>query len=376
DEQSIEQSLSTFSSHMTNIVRILKGIDHQSLVLFDELGAGTDPTEGAALAIAILDYVKKSGSLIVATTHYSELKVYAYNRPDVMNASVEFDVATLRPTYRLLVGVPGKSNAFAISERLGLPKNIIDIAQGQISEEDQSLEKMIENLESSRKQAEQEHKKAEAIRREVELLKQKLEQQTEQFEAEKNNMMLKAEAEAEQAIKKALEEAEEIITELRRISIEEQAGIKEHRLIDARKRLQDAVPTLGKKQKPKPTKKAPATQQIQIGDQVTVLTLGQKGHIAEQVGKDEYQVQVGIMKLKVHAQDLEVQRPVKEKQKQSFTKVNRTTDENVRYELDLRGTNVEEAIMDIDKYLDNALLSGFGKVHLIHGKGTGVLRSG
>lgn len=373
DEQSIEQSLSTFSSHMTNIVEILKHVDHDSLVLFDELGAGTDPTEGAALAIAILDEVYRRGARIVATTHYSELKAYAYNRPGAINASVEFDVETLRPTYRLLIGVPGRSNAFAISQRLGLPLEIIDKAKSQISTETNTVEKMIVSLEENQKEAEKELNEATRIRMEAEGLRKQHEKELLAFEKQKEKALEEAEAKASEAVERAREEAEFIIEELRELQKEKQT-IKEHQLIDAKKRLEQAVPELKKKPK-QATSKQKTTKEILPGDEVRVLSFNQKGHIVEKVSNKEYQVQMGIMKMKVAIDDLELLERPKPIEKKPLATV-KGTSHHVKPELDLRGERFEDAMLRVEKYLDDALLAGYSKVSIIHGKGTGALRKG
>ncbi|MFD2370298.1 endonuclease MutS2 [Brevibacillus sp. GCM10020057] len=374
DEQSIEQSLSTFSSHMKNIIHIIEAMDEKSLVLFDELGAGTDPTEGAALAMAIIDHVIASGARLVATTHYSELKAYAYDRPEVINASVEFDVETLRPTYRLLVGVPGRSNAFAIAKRLGLPEAIIDVARGSISEEDNQVESMIASLERNRKAAETERQKAEELRREAERLRRELEEERAKFAEEKNKRMERAEDEARIAVQLAKEEAESIIRELREMKAEG-VEIKEHRLIDAKKRLNNAVLELEKEKVKKPAKAVRATQ-IKVGDEVLVTSFGQKGTVLEKVSNDEFLVQIGIMKMKVKREDMHVQNSISQKpQAASYTSVKRRSD-NIRMDLDLRGYNVEDGIREIDQFLDDALLAGLHTVSIIHGHGTGALRKG
>jgi DNA mismatch repair protein MutS2 len=370
DEQSIEQNLSTFSSHLTNIVRILNEMDDRSLVLFDELGAGTDPTEGAALAISILDEVYQRRATVVATTHYSELKAYAYERQGVMNASVEFDVATLRPTYRLLVGVPGRSNAFAIAERLGLDKAIIERARGEVSEEDVQVERMIESLETNRKSAERERQEAEQLHEEADRLRRQLADQQQRFEQEKNKLFEMAERQAEEAVKKARKEADEIVAELRQWATSKQ-NVKEHQLIEMKRRLDQASPKLAKD---KLVPKSKTTKKVTLGDEVHVVSLNQKGHVAEIV-KDELIVQIGIMKMKVKQSDVEPIAQKPQKEFVAFTKV-KTTKENTSTELDLRGKNIEEAILDIDRYLDEAFLAGYHQVHLIHGKGTGVLRAG
>lgn len=378
DEQSIEQSLSTFSSHLKNIIRILGSMTSKSLVLLDELGAGTDPAEGSALAIAILEHVHAMESRIVATTHYSELKAYAYNRKGVINASMEFDVATLSPTYRLLVGVPGRSNAFAIAERLGLARSIIEHARGEVSEEDQRVENMIASLEENRLGAETERQTAESLRREMETLRARHEAESLRFEEQKEKLMQKAQDEAREAVLKAKREAEQIIADLRKLAMEEGASVKEHKLIEARRKLDEAAPEL---QKSKRGASKTATKQVKIeaGDEVTVYSLNQKGTVVEIHGSDAT-VQLGIMKMKVALDDLELRSSgaaaSKTQQPKQAASLQRTREENIKMELDLRGENLEEAILEVDRFLDEAFLSGLAQVAIIHGKGTGVLRTG
>jgi len=379
DEQSIEQNLSTFSSHLTNIIRILKTMTPKSLVLLDELGAGTDPAEGSALAIAILEHIHRQGCRLVATTHYSELKAYAYNRQGLINASMEFDVQTLSPTYRLLLGVPGRSNAFAIAERLGLPKPIIDHARGEVSEEDQRVESMIASLEENRLSAESERQSAEALRREMEQLKERHDAELRKFREQRDRMLEKANEEAREAVAKARREAEEIIAGLRKLALEEGASVKEHKLIEARRRLDDAAPAASRLKAPgSGTKTAGKPARIEAGDEVRVYSLNQKGHVVE-LGGDEALVQLGILKMKVKLDDLELVRAAekdKPKQPKLAASVTRTRDDSVRAELDLRGHNLEEAILEVDRFLNDAFLSNLGVVYIIHGKGTGVLRTG
>ncbi|KOO46884.1 endonuclease MutS2 [Priestia koreensis] len=373
DEQSIEQSLSTFSSHMVNIVDILKNVDDKSLALFDELGAGTDPQEGAALAISILDEVYQRGARVVATTHYPELKAYGYNRKGVVNASVEFNIETLSPTYKLLIGVPGRSNAFEISKRLGLQSEVIDRAKGYIGAETNKVENMIASLEDSTRQAEQEREDAKDYREEAEKLHRELQQQIIQFNEQRDRLYEKAEQKAAQTVEKAREEAEEIIKQLRQMSRDQQASIKEHELIDARKRLDDAVPTLKKSAK----KKAPVKKQntLNPGDEVRVVSFGQKGTLIEKVSNSEWQVQMGIMKMKVKESNLEyVSSPAPVETKPLATVKGK--DYHVSLELDLRGERFENALMRVEKYIDDALLAGYPRVSIIHGKGTGALRQG
>lgn len=376
DEQSIEQSLSTFSSHMTNIIRILREMTPKSLVLLDEVGAGTDPAEGSALAISILEYIQKLGCRMVATTHYSELKAYAYERKGIINASMEFDVQTLSPTYRLLVGVPGRSNAFAIAERLGLDKEIIEHARGQVGEEDQRVESMIATLEENRLTAEAERKSAEQLNAEVTALRQQLEQERTRFEEQRSRVLAKAEREAEEAVQKARLEAEGIIKELRQMAMEESSSIKEHKLIEAKRKLEEAVPQFKDKKR---TAASPAKKErpVEAGDEVLVRSLGQKGHVVELSGDNEVTVQLGIMKMKVAKSDVEkLSSSTKPVQQTAVTGVKRSGDENAKSELDLRGHNIEDSIVEVDRFLDESFLANFHQVYIIHGKGTGVLRLG
>jgi DNA mismatch repair protein MutS2 len=375
DEQSIEQSLSTFSSHMTNISHILQNVTNRSLVLFDELGAGTDPTEGAALAMAIIDYVHQRGARMVATTHYSELKAYAYERPQIVNASVEFDEVTLRPTYRLLVGIPGRSNAFAIAARLGLPEKILDQARDFVKTKETEIDTMIASLEENQRKAEAERREVEQLRRELEQARRELERELAGLDEKKDKLYQQAEEEARIAVEKARKEAETIISDLRQIAKEERAGIKEHKLIEARKRLEEATPTLRKKKKAKQNNVPLNQQLLEVGDEVRVISFNQKGEIVGKVSDKEFLVQVGIVKMNVKAENLEKLKAAKPQVTQSITKI-RSTREPVRMELDVRGQTVEEATIRIDKYLDEAIIDGLHQVSIIHGKGTGALGLG
>ncbi|WP_251549485.1 endonuclease MutS2 [Neobacillus muris] len=374
DEQSIEQSLSTFSSHMVNIVEILKKVDHNSLVLFDELGAGTDPQEGAALAISILDEVHNRGARVVATTHYPELKAYGYNREGVLNASVEFDVETLSPTYKLLLGVPGRSNAFEISKRLGLNDKVIEAARSHVSEDTNQIDNMIASLESSKRQAETEMQEARDYLKQAEKLHHDLQKQMIEFYEQKDSMLEKAAEEAGKLIDEAKEEAEKVIRDLRKMRTEKHAEIKEHELIDAKRRLEAASPEIKKSSKlpAKKTKK----HTYMPGDEVKVLTFGQKGTLVEQVSDTEWQVQIGILKMKVKEKDIEYLGTPKQLETRPMALVRGREDSQVKLELDLRGERYEDALMKVEKYIDDALLANYPRVSIIHGKGTGALRQG
>ncbi|MGY4689273.1 endonuclease MutS2 [Salibacterium sp. K-3] len=373
DEQSIEQSLSTFSSHMTNIVDILDHVDDESLVLFDEIGAGTDPDEGAALAVSILDYVYASGAKLVATTHFSELKGYAYNREGVMNASVEFDVETLRPTYRLLTGIPGRSNAFAISRRLGLDESIIEAAESEVNADTRQVENMITSLEEKQRAAEDEMEQARRTREEAEQLHRDLEQKLQELDRKKQDVIASAENKAQKELEKTRAQADEIIQDLREL---QQQGhqVKEHELIDAKKRMDEAAPDVNKRQQ-QIKKQAEKTRTFEPGDEVKVLSFNQQGQVLEKTSDNEYRVQLGIMKVNVKAGDMEKvkEEPVKQPVR-PMTKV--SAGNTVKPELDLRGVRYEDAMQKVEKYLDEAVLAGYPQVHIIHGKGTGALRKG
>lgn len=373
DEQSIEQNLSTFSSHMTNIVDIMKRVDHESLVLFDELGSGTDPQEGAALAMSILDEVISRDARIIATTHYPELKAYGYNRSSVVNASVEFDVETLKPTYRLLIGVPGRSNAFEISKRLGLNETIINHAQGLIGADTQTVDNMIASLEKSQIDAEKDYEEAHDVLLEAEQLRTKIENEWKQFENQRETLFKKAEEKADKAISKAREEAEFIVNEIRQMKTD--VNVKEHEWIEAKKMLEEAQPNLSGKQKKVQKVQSKEKKELQPGDEIKLLTVNQKGEVLEKVNNNEYLVQVGIMKVKAKRNDLQLLGKQKKPQTTPVATI-KGSNYHVKTELDLRGERFEDALARLEKYIDDALLAGYPRVSIIHGKGTGALRKG
>ncbi|WP_270995683.1 endonuclease MutS2 [Listeria seeligeri] len=373
DEQSIEQSLSTFSSHMTNIVSILAKVNHKSLILYDELGAGTDPQEGAALAISILDASHAKGASVVATTHYPELKAYGYNRAHATNASVEFNVETLSPTYKLLIGVPGRSNAFDISRRLGLSETIITEARSLVDTESADLNDMISSLEEKRNLAESEYEEARELARGADALLKDLQKEISNYYQQKDKLIEQASNKAAKIVGKAEAEAEEIIHELRTMQLNGAAGIKEHELIDAKTRLGKAKPKTINKTIPQAPKQKPHV--FKNGDNVRVLSLGQKGTLLNKINKTEWNVQIGIIKMKIKTTDLEYIQPEKPKKQRIITSVH-SSDSPAKSELDLRGERYEDALQKVDKYLDEALLAGYPQVAIIHGKGTGALRTG
>jgi len=377
DEQSIEQSLSTFSSHMTTIVDVLQKADNQSLVLFDELGAGTDPQEGAALAISILDELGEKSSYVMATTHYPELKVYGYNRPNTINASMEFDIDTLSPTYHLLNGVPGRSNAFEISKRLGLSSQVIDRASQIMDGESQDLNEMISDLESRRNMAETEYLELRHQLEEAETLHQDLEDAYHHFFEEREEELKNAKHKANQLVEKAQEEAEAIISELRNKQLEAGRGtVKEHELIEARTKLSDLKQEENVLKKNKVLKKAKEQKKLKPGDDVLVKSYGQRGELLNKVGSDKWQVQLGILKMTIDESQLEVVEPKKEPTQRIIHTVRSENHSPVSTELDLRGMRYEEALQQVDQYLDAAILAGYPQVTIIHGKGTGALRQG
>lgn len=380
DEQSIEQSLSTFSSHMTKIVGILNEVTSDSLVIFDELGAGTDPVEGAALAIAILEDVNMAGAKCIATTHYSELKNYALTKDRVENAAVEFDVNTLSPTYKLLIGVPGKSNAFEISRKLGLRDDIIDRAKEFINTDNIELEDVLQNVEKNRIKIEQEKEEAEKLKKEIEEVKAEYDRKLEKLSISKEKMMEKARAEAFSITRQAKEEADNILKELRNMEMEMASKEKNKKIESLRKELADSMGNLQPSVKsmivPKVSNKE--IRDLKAGDEVKVITLNQEGTVVSvDKKKKEAVVQMGIMKMTLPFKALQIaQKEKKSIVTKSTRKIISSKSGSVKSEVDLRGMNLEEAIVEVDKYLDDACVAGLEIVTIIHGVGTGVLKKG
>ena len=375
DEQSIEQSLSTFSSHMTNIVNILDAVTDKSLALFDELGAGTDPTEGAALAMSILEHLLKQKVTTMATTHYSELKVFALTTRGVENASVEFNVETLRPTYRLSIGVPGKSNAFEISRKLGLPDFLIDDAGARLTKDQVRFEDVIANAEYHRQVAEKERKLAEEAHIETTRLRDEAERLQKELASRREDEIRKAKAEARKIMVKAQRDAETIIADLKKVRAG--ANVKEHELHELRGRLQSGVDANSESIAVKDEGKAP--DKVNIGDTVELVNLGVKAEILTLPdARGECTVQAGALKLKANLKNMRMSTPDKPKanaKKKAGGAANISV-RAVERECDVRGMNVEEAILAIDMFLDGAMLNKLNEVNVIHGKGTGVLRAG
>ena len=374
DEQSIEQNLSTFSSHMSNIVSILKQINDKSLLLIDEIGSGTDPQEGSSLAIAILDYIASKQSYVIASTHYPELKAYGYDRPKTINASMEFDGDTLQPTYQLLLGVPGRSNAFDISKRLGLPSIIIDQARGLLSEEDQDLNAMISDLEQKRRRAQRD---ADKMRHQLELSTQLLEdlqKETEQFKANKARLLEEAKERANTLIEQSKDDADKILSEIRELQLRsKQSTVKEHEMIEKKTALTDLKHEQALK-KNKVLRKEKAKKALQVGQSVEVLSFGQRGTLVEKVSDEEWVVQMGIIKMKIAIEDLAPIAEAQEAKQQVIVKSARSS--HVSSELDLRGKRYEEAMKDLDLYIDAAILANYPRVTIIHGRGTGAIQQG
>ncbi len=374
DEQSIEQNLSTFSSHMSNIVSILKQINDKSLILIDEIGSGTDPQEGSSLAIAILDYIASKQSYVIASTHYPELKAYGYDRPKTINASMEFDGDTLQPTYQLLLGVPGRSNAFDISKRLGLPSIIIDQARGLLSEEDQDLNAMISDLEQKRRRAQRD---ADKMRHQLELSTQLLEdlqRETEQFQANKARLLEEAKERANTLIEQSQDDADKILSEIRELQLRsKQSTVKEHEMIEKKTALKDLKHEQALK-KNKVLRKEKAKKALQVGQSVEVLSFGQRGTLVEKVNDQEWVVQMGIIKMKIAVEDLSPIAEAQEAKQQVIVKSARSS--HVSSELDLRGKRYEEAMKDLELYLDAAILANYPRVTIIHGRGTGAIQQG
>ena len=374
DEQSIEQSLSTFSSHMTNIVDILERVTENSLVLFDELGAGTDPTEGAALAMAILNRLLESKVRTMATTHYSELKVFALSTPGVENASVEFNVETLRPTYRLSIGVPGKSNAFEISRKLGLSQGIIDRAKELLSANDIRFEDVIAGAEYQRQVAQREREAAEQARAETIRLRNEAETLYREMEEKQKTAERKAKEEGRRIVENARREAENVIQELKRMKKEGAEG-REAEINALRKRMQNNLDGLSEGLQGGASM-APAPKDLNVGDTVDILHLNTRGTVLSKPdAKGDVQLQAGIMKLKANLSQLRlVQEKKPKKQKSTVLVHSQAASRTVRMECDVRGMTLDEALIEVEKYLDEAVMAGMNEVCIVHGKGTGVLR--
>lgn len=379
DEQSIEQSLSTFSSHMTSIVSILKNADADSLCLFDELGAGTDPTEGAALAISVLDYLHNRGIRTMATTHYSELKVYALSTNFVENACCEFDVETLRPAYRLLIGVPGKSNAFAISSKLGLPDYIIEDAKRHITEDKENFEDLLTDLENSRIIIEKERLEIESYKQEIKSLKERLESKQEKIDQSRDRILREANEKAREILQDAKDVADETIRTFQKAGAS--SSMKE--LEKSRQKVRDKISEKNDKLALKnnaPTHKVLKPNQIKLGDSVKVVSMGLKGTVSSLPDKSgKLFVQCGIIRSQVALSDLV---PIEEEtihtgkmQRTSSGKLKMSKSFSVSTEINLLGKTVDEALSELDKYLDDAYLAHLPSVRIVHGKGTGALRS-
>ena len=384
DEQSIEQSLSTFSAHMTNTVSILKEADDRSLVLFDELGAGTDPTEGAALAIAILSNLHRRGSRVMATTHYSELKVFALSTPGVENGCCEFDVETLRPTYRLLIGVPGKSNAFAISQKLGLSQDIIEEAKTHLTKQDEDFEDLLADLEQKRVTIEQERDQINSYKEEIRELKQLLESKQEKLDLSRDKILREANEQARNILQEAKDYADTTIRNFQKYG--KAAGVSAKDMEKERGKLREKMSTVDKKLSaknaaPKKSHKQLTAKDLHIGDSIKVLSLNLKGTVSTLPdAKGNLFVQMGILRSQVNIRDLEKLDDTVitggNFSKTGSGKIKMSKSASVSTEINLLGKTVDEAIMELDKYLDDAYIAHLPSVRIVHGKGTGALRKG
>ena len=391
DEQSIEQNLSTFSAHMTNIVSILNEADANSLCLFDELCSGTDPTEGAALAIAVLNFLHNMTCRTIATTHYSELKVFALTAPGVENACCEFNVEPLRPTYRLLIGIPGKSNAFAISRKLGLPDYIIDEAKNQMEQKDESFEDLLANLENSRVTIEKEREEIASYKQEIETLKNRLQQKEERFSEQKEKMLSKAREEAQKILQDAKDTADQTIRNINKLA--KSSGVNKE-LEAERTKLRGKIQDVDKKLAVKKTaapKKAVSAKKLRLGDTVRVLSMNLKGTVSSLPNaKGDLYVQMGILRSLVNIRDLEMVEEASitgpglsgthtggsRGSGSGSSKIKMSKSFSVSPEVNLIGMTVDEAIPVLDKYLDDAYLAHLPQVRVVHGRGTGALKAG
>jgi len=385
DEQSIEQSLSTFSSHMKNIVSIIEQADDKTLVLLDELGAGTDPIEGAALAMSIIEKLRSAGAKLAATTHYAELKTYAISTPGVKNASCEFDVATLRPTYRLLIGLPGRSNAFAISEHLGIPADVVARARELVSSESTQFEEVVESLQVTHKSLEEEKAAAHRLRIEAQQASATAEKQKQTIEQEREKLLAQARSEAADIVSRAraqsyalLDEMQKLKKEMTALNASELESKAKSQMRSRMKELEDAAdPIVQRKQEdyvlPRPLK---------VGDAVLIADIDKKGVVTKEVDSQGFvEVQAGILKTRVKLDNLRlVEGGVTFNNKPAHSRQQRTSSTKVaqsaQTEIDVRGTTVDEAAIEVDKVIDMAIMRGLNEIRVIHGKGTGALRAG
>ncbi|MEN3244450.1 endonuclease MutS2 [Fructilactobacillus sanfranciscensis] len=374
DDQSIEQNLSTFSSHIDNIISILKRMTNRSLVLIDELGAGTDPREGAALAMSILDAISQSDAEVLSTTHYPELKVYGYNRPETINASMEFDEKTLSPTYRLMIGIPGQSNALSIAGRLGLNESIIMEAESLVDEDSQDVNSMIKKLTQQTKAADDRARKLEVELKKVTELHQELTEKFNQFTERRDAMINKAKRDANQIVSRTKRQANEIIDDLHKRQKNAAIDVKENELIEQKGKI-NALEQHTELKNNKVLKRSKAKKSFKVGDDVLVKTYGQRGVLLKKIGNHSWEVELGILKMKVDETDMDRVKEEKPKHR-AQTVVHRTRSSSTSPTLDLRGVRYDDAMQRLDRYIDSALLAGYPSVTIIHGKGTGALRKG
>ncbi|WP_119327461.1 endonuclease MutS2 [Companilactobacillus musae] len=374
DEQSIEQNLSTFSSHMDNIINIIHKVSEHSLVLIDELGAGTDPQEGAAIAIAILERLAKANCFIMATTHYPELKIFAYNTPETINASMEFDDKSLKPTYRLLIGIPGASNAFNIAARLGMDKSVVDRGQALMDGESQDLNNMIADLENRRKEFEQKNEQLKVQLAKNKDVEKDYEQKSDALDKSKNSEIQAAKVRANQIVSKAKKESDKIIDQLHKMQ-REGVAIKEDQIISTKTNLKNLHQEEAIK-KNRVLRRNKRRQALKVGDEVKALTYDQIGTIVRKDKNNQYEVQLGILKMKFDADELEKVQSSQPEPEKKPTMIRRTKSTGLSSKLDLRGKRYEEAMSDLDQYIDSALLAGYNQVTIVHGFGTGVIRKG
>ena len=380
DEQSLEQNLSTFSGHMENVKRILEQITKRSLVLLDELGAGTDPKEGAALAMAILNQIQQVGSEVVITTHYPELKVYGFERPQTINASMEFDVDTFQPTYRLMLGVPGQSNGIAIAQRLGLASTVINDAQSLVKDDSQELNAMIGELVEQRKQARENQERLAKLVAENQQKAADLEQKLNRFNEQRDDLYEKARMNANHQVADAKRKADRIIHHLRQMEVQRGAQIKENELIDAQGQL-NALHRDPRLKRNKVLQRAKQKHNLKIGDAVKVKSYGQVGTLIAKRGKHQWEVQLGILKMAIDERDLEKvsSKALAQAEKEQVVKPKRVRTVQTRRtsaRLDLRGQRYEPAMANLSSFIDHALLNNLPSVTIIHGKGTGAIRKG